>query len=212
MTSKIYSKICLIVFLVTSLISAGETPASVLKKSSDFFNSANSLSLKFKVKVYYEVTEETDEYDGDLLLGKGDEFRLNIPAMSLYSDGVSLWQHNIGPKQVVVKNLLDMDGKLHPSEILFQYLKCTPTKLEKKKIDKKDMYVLTLDTKNKIASLEYLEVWLDPKTYAPIRMKTIDVSKNTFWYDIGSIKRNLDVNSTDFEYKAIDGVELIDMR
>lgn len=212
MISHIYSKICLLLALLVSFVSAGETPASVLKKSSDFFNSANSLSLNFKVKVYYEVTEETDEYEGDLLLAKGDQFRLKIPAMNLYSDGVSLWQHNLGPKQVVVKNLLDMDGKLHPSEIIFQYLKCTPIKLEKKKIDKKVVHVLTLDTKNKIASLEYLEVWLDPKTYAPLRMKTIDVSKNTFWYDIGEITRDVKVSSADFEYQKVEGVELIDMR
>jgi len=198
--------------LVVTTQSFAQDAKSVLQKSSDFFDQADNIYIDFSVKTHYEVTDETNVSDGDLLLGDGDEFRLRVPGLEYYSDGVNLWQVNTASKQVLAKSLLDLDGGLHPSELLFRYLRCKPLAVKKDQLDGQEVYVLQLDPTGEIKIATKMEVWLDAKNFSPLRLKTIDVSKNTSWYTIKDLKTNIQVKHEDFVYKAPKGVEVIDMR
>lgn len=198
--------------LVFTNQSFAQDAKSVLQKSSEFFDRADYIYIDFSVKTHYDVTDETNVSDGDLLVGDGDEFRLRVPGLEYYSDGVNLWQVNIASKQVLAKSLLDLDGGLHPSELLFRYLRCKPLSVKKDKLDGQDVYVLQLDPTGEIKIATTMEVWLDATDYSPVRLKTTDVSGNTSWYTIKDLKTNLQVKAADFVYKAPKGVEVIDMR
>jgi outer membrane lipoprotein-sorting protein len=190
----------------------GQSAAETLQKSATFFEQAGTLAFDFQVKIQYEITEEQAEYTGDLLLGDQDKFRLRIPGSHLYSDGISLWQYNLEQKQVLVKSLLDLDGKLHPSEILFQYLKCKPLQVKKDKLEGKTVFVLDLEPAGKLAGINTMQVWLHEKSFAPVRIKTIDVSNNISWYTISEIKTKVAAKEADFMFTAPAGVETLDMR
>jgi outer membrane lipoprotein carrier protein len=203
----------LILLTLTAFTSVFSSEATqVLSKSAEYFNKAKNVSLDFTVKVHYEVTDETKNYTGDILIGQKDHFRLRIPGMLMMSDGVNLWQHNIDQKQVLVKSLLDMENSFHPSEMLFRYLRCQPLDIQKKTHNGKAVYLLKLDPKNQIKSMTAMEVWLLASDYSPVRLKTTDVSGNTSWYEISNMARDIKVSDSDYEFKTPAGVEEIDMR
>ena len=57
-----------------------------------------------------------------------------------------------------------------------------------------------------------MEVWISQKDYSPVRLFTVDPSGNSSWYNIVNLKVVKSVSIDDFRYKAIPGVDEIDMR
>jgi outer membrane lipoprotein-sorting protein len=198
--------------LILFLNGFSDDAKEILAKSSSYINSLQNFSLDFKVKTVYDVTDEERFYEGTLTVGQKDRFALRHSEIEFISDGVTIWEHRTKHKQVLVKSLIDLESGFHPSEILFKYLRCTPTQMTSKKEGGSSYYVLTLDPTNQITYLKSMEVWLKSDNYTPYRLKTIDVSDNTSWYTILSFNPNPKLNDQSFVFTPDTNIEIIDMR
>ena len=63
-----------------------------------------------------------EKKSGSLQLMPGDKFRLTIGSTEWISDGHTYWQYNEKTSQVIIKNLLDVDLSMHPSQMIKTYL------------------------------------------------------------------------------------------
>lgn len=188
------------------------TAQEAMAKSQSWFKSGKAWSLDFKLQVYYAETPDIVSQKGSLLVADGDRFKLDIAGIKFYSDGESLWQHNVEQKQVLIKDVEDLSSSLHPSELLFKYLNCKAESLGEGEFNKQKLWVLKLNPEKYAGQFSKMEVWLSQKDFSPVRLYTVDPAGNASWYNIINLKVVKKVSAEDFRYKAIPGVDEIDMR
>lgn len=198
----------LLSFVPLSASSATE----VLEKSKAWFKSGSSWSLNFYVKVYPTGSPDASEQRGSLLVGEKNRFRLAVPGITFFSDGVTLWQWNQEQKQVLIKAIEDLSSTLHPSELLFKYLNCRATAVREEKWKNKSVYVLKLDPSKYDDQFKDMEVWLSAKDYSPVRLFTTDNLGNASQYEISDLKIMKKATIADFTFKGSKEIDEIDMR
>jgi outer membrane lipoprotein-sorting protein len=207
----------IILVMSVSLVFAQNTAVDkkakeTLAASSKAYQAIKGAHIKFDQSVLSDLTGKTQKVSGELWVGQKDEFKLKIPGLTLVSDGVNLWEFRESTQQVLVKSLLDLDRAFHPSQVLFKYLNCAPISSKEVKIDGKSYIEMLLDPKGKIKGVSGLKVWLNPKSLFPYKIETIDAVDNVTTYVIPNFKVLSGSNSSEFEFKTPEGVEVIDMR
>ncbi len=185
---------------------------SVMALSKKWFDSGKAWNFDFLVRVDYAGTPESGFQNGNLLVTGKDMFRLQLSGLSIYSDGTNFWQWNKEQNQVLLKLMEDMESNMHPSELLFKYLKCKPLSMRQDKVGNKAANVVTLDASQYGKDFSQMEVWLSTKDASPLRLVTTDPLGNVSTYDISNLKRRDDVKKEDFIFKPGKGVDVIDMR
>ena len=188
------------------------TADEAMEKSKAWFKSGKPWDLSLRVQVFYVDSPEIASQDGKLLVAEGDRFVLEMAGIKFYSDGESLWQHNVEQKQVLIKAVEDLSSSLHPSELLFKYLNCKAKSISEGEFGGEKLWVLKLDPSKYAGQFTQMEVWLSKKDFSPKRLFTVDPSGNGSWYNIVNLKVMKKVSAEDFKYKPIKGVDEIDMR
>ena len=188
------------------------TADEAMEKSKAWFKSGKAWNLSFRVQVFYVDSPEIASQDGKLLVAEGNRFVLEMAGIKFYSDGESLWQHNVEQKQVLIKAVEDLSSSLHPSELLFKYLNCKAKSISEGEFGGEKLWVLKLDPSKYAGQFTQMEVWLSKKDFSPKRLFTVDPSGNGSWYNIVNLKVMKKVSAEDFKYKPIKGVDEIDMR
>ena len=188
------------------------TADQVMKKSQDWFKSGKAWSLDFKLQLFYAESPDIVSQQGKLVVAEGDKFKLELAGIKFYSDGESMWQHNVEQRQVLIKLVEDLSSSLHPSELLFKYLNCKALSVSEGVFANQKLWVLKLDPSKYKGQFVQMEVWLSQKDFSPVRLFTVDPSGNSSWYNIVNLKVMKNVSVEDFRYKALPGVDEIDMR
>lgn len=183
-----------------------------MKKSQAWFKSGKAWNLDFKVQVFYADSPDIASEQGSLLVAEGDKFKLELAGIRFYSDGESMWQHNVEQKQVLIKAVEDLSSQLHPSELLFKYLNCKATSITTGSFGGKTLWVLKLDPSKYSGQFSQMEVWLSQKDFSPVRLFTVDPAGNSSWYNIINLKVLKSFSNDDFKYKSSNDVDEIDMR
>ena len=201
--------------ILTLLVAQGVfaiTADEAMEKSKAWFKSGKAWNLDFKVQVFYADSPDIASQNGKLLVAEGDRFVLDMAGIKFYSDGENLWQYNVEQKQVLIKSVEDLSSSLHPSELLFKYLNCKAKEISEGEFNNQKLWVLKLDPSKYKGQFTQMEVWLSQKDFSPVRLFTVDPSGNSSWYNIVNLKVMKNVTVEDFRYKALPGVDEIDMR
>ena len=164
------------------------------------------------MQLFYADSPDIVNQQGKLMVAEGDKFKLELAGIKFYSDGESMWQHNVEQKQVLIKAVEDLSSSLHPSELLFKYLNCKALSVGEGAFGGQKLWVLKLDPSKYKGQFTQMEVWLSQKDFSPVRLFTVDPSGNSSWYNIVNLKVMKNVSVEDFRYKALPGVDEIDMR
>ena len=205
-------RVSLFLLLVATQVVWAVTASEAMEKSKAWFKSGKAWSLDFRVQVFYADSPDIASQNGKLLVADGDRFVLDMAGIKFYSDGESLWQHNIEQKQVLIKAVEDLSSSLHPSELLFKYLNCKANEIAEGEFGGQKLWVLKLDPSKYAGQFTQMEVWLSKKDFSPVRLFTVDPSGNGSWYNIVNLKVMKKVSAEDFKYKPVKGVDEIDMR
>ena len=205
-------RVSLFLLLVATQVVLAVTASEAMEKSKAWFKSGKAWSLDFRVQVFYADSPDIASQNGKLLVADGDRFVLDMAGIKFYSDGESLWQHNIEQKQVLIKAVEDLSSSLHPSELLFKYLNCEANEIAEGEFGGQKLWVLKLDPSKYAGQFTQMEVWLSKKDFSPVRLFTVDPSGNGSWYNIVNLKVMKKVSAEDFKYKPVKGVDEIDMR
>ena len=131
-----------------------------MEKSKAWFKSGKAWNLDFRVQVFYADSPDIASQNGKLLVAEGDRFVLDMAGIKFYSDGESLWQHNVEQKQVLIKSVEDLSSSLHPSELLFKNLNCKAKEISEGEFNNQKLWVLKLDPSKYKGQFTQMEVWL----------------------------------------------------
>lgn len=186
--------------------------SEALNKSKEWFGTSKSWSFDFKMMTYLADSPSTGYQEGSILVSDGNKFKLTIPGMTFISDGQSYWQWNVDQKQVLIKAVEDLESTMHPSELLFKYLKCKALSMKEDIWKGNKVYALKLSPKEYGGQFTEMEVWLSQKDFSPVRLFTVDDMGNSTWYDVSNLKVRRDLKTEDFKYKSVKGVDELDMR
>lgn len=201
-----------VMFLLMSQMAFALTASQAMEKSKAWFKSGKAWSLEFKVQVFYADSPDIASQKGSLMVAESDKFVLDIAGIKFYSDGTDMWQYNVEQKQVLIKAVEDLSSQLHPSELLFKYLNCNAKEMSEGVFGGQKLWVLKLDPSKYAGQFTQMEVWLNQKDFSPVRLFTVDPSGNGSWYNIVNLKVMKKISDSDFRYKAVPGVDEIDMR
>jgi outer membrane lipoprotein carrier protein len=208
---KAYKSVYFALFVLVCSSFASEAE-SILAKSGERLKSAKIWSMDFRVESRVSDGSVQAAYKGDFLLGSGDRFRLRLPGQHYYSDGISLWQYNELQKQVMIKNSVETDGGMHPSEVMFRYLKCKPLSLSKGVFQGVPVHIIQLDPKGQVKAFTAMEVWLKESDQTPVKIVTTDKTGSTTLYEITNLRKDPNLGDSAFRFVATKDVEEIDMR
>ena len=167
-------RVSLFLLLVATQVVLAVTASEAMEKSKAWFKSGKAWSLDFRVQVFYADSPDIASQNGKLLVADGDRFVLDMAGIKFYSDGESLWQHNIEQKQVLIKAVEDLSSSLHPSELLFKYLNCKANEIAEGEFGGQKLWVLKLDPSKYAGQFTQMEVWLSKKDFSPVRLFTVD--------------------------------------
>ncbi len=209
---RVLKSLLLLVLLLVCQFAFALTADEAMAKSKAWFKTGKIWSLDFKVQVFYADSPDIASENGSLLVGEGDKFKLDMAGIRFYSDGESLWQHNVEQKQVLIKAVEDLSSQLHPSELLFKYLNCKATQMSTGSFGGQTLWVLKLDPEKYAGQFTQMEVWLSQKDFSPVRLFTVDPAGNSSWYNIVNLKIVKSASIEDFRYKSQNDVDEIDMR
>ncbi len=200
--------------LMMGVVSLFANPSSeeILGQALKRYESNRAFEMKFQVLSLNEMTGDKSQNSGFLKTGNAGEFLLRTPQVEFYSDNKTFWDYRPISKQVVVKNFADVQMKMGPSQVLLKYLGCQARSMMLEKVGKKSVWKMDLIPNKGLQQYSELRVWLDPQTFEPIQMETLDYSENLTQYKIESFKILRTSVPTDFIFPSPQGVEIIDMR
>lgn len=193
--------------LQTSLYAQENAVITALKKK---YNEKTSLELTFDLDIFWKVREKHEKKSGSLHLMPGDKFRLTIGSTEWISDGHNYWQYNEKTSQVIIKNLLDVDLSMHPSQVIKTYLGYS----YKVKSDDAKQTVLTWSTTDPDQKKTYKEItlWVNKKKNTIDKIRAVDKNGNESTYTFKKTKTGVQFPPTLFEFEVPKGVDILDTR
>lgn len=203
-------------FLVLGLYSSGIAApsgagAKVLAESARVLQKSSHTSLEFELRIVDALHNTQAPQKGSLLLGPRDQFVLTLAGQQYLSDGITLWQYAPTQQQVLIKNVADLDGVFHPSEVLFKYLHCPVLKMQTTQLQGQKVEHLELDPQSQLPGYTQLAVWINQQHH-PVQIVLRDNSDNVITYLISQVRTNVKATGADFKFKSSADIDEIDMR
>ena len=203
--------VSLLVLSASSFAISKQDGVKLLAKSAQVLQKSRHSSLEFQVQVVDALKNQQNPQKGSLLLGPNNQFVLEMPGQKYYSDGITLWQYSEVQQQVLIKNIVDLDGAFHPSEVLFKYLQCPVLAAQRTQLQQEPVVQLSLDPRQQLKGFQKLTVWLN-NSHLPVQILLHDTSDNIITYKISNVRTNVAVTAHTFKFPASDDVDEIDMR
>jgi outer membrane lipoprotein-sorting protein len=199
----------MIVAAVAVLPAVQEPP--IMQKVRSIYSGAAALDVSFSLHVLWKVREKEEVQSGHIQLAPGEKFRVELGSSLWVCDGTTVWQVESADKtkQVVIKNLIDMDTDTYPSHILSAYLNKYSFHI-KEETDSRCIVEYSSVQKN--ADTRLLRCTIDKKTGYILSLVVIDRSGNESTYTFKKTKTGCSLNKKLFSYTAPQGVKVIDMR
>ncbi len=200
--------ICIFIFIFSISLSAQEnTVIDAVKKK---YSGKLSLDLTFDVNIFWKVREKYEKKNGMLLMVPGDKFRCKIGSTEWVSNGHIYWQYNEKTSQVIVKNLLDIDLSMHPSQMIQRYLSY-PFKVESSD-EKQAVFIWTASEDNQDRSYKKITLTIDKKKNILKELVTVNRDGNESTYIFKKVKIGSEIPLEVFSFKIPKGVDVLDTR
>jgi outer membrane lipoprotein-sorting protein len=191
----------------SSLLAQGSAIITRLKKK---YSPETSIELAFDLNIFWKVREKHEKKEGALMVAPNDKFRLKLGSTEWVSNGHTYWQYNVKTNQVIIKNLLDVDLSMHPTQILKTYLSYTFT--VKSDNEKEAVLVWTVKKDDKEKSFTSITLWVDKKKNILKKLVVIDKNENESTYIFKKTKTGIQIPSETFSFEVPKGVEVLDTR
>ena len=171
------------------------------------------ISAEFMQTFFWSIADETQEFAGQIYIGKNDEFRIKTPEQLIVSDGISVWTEDKVNRQVIIDKLDMSQNEFLPRQIFIRYKKNYRIKKEKiEQVRDRSCYHLVLMPKNQDVFIQKLEIWVDKEEWLTRKISYMDVNDNVTTYLIQNIKLSAQTDAKLFRFVPNSDFEVIDMR
>jgi outer membrane lipoprotein-sorting protein len=185
-----------------------EAIIEALRATYDF---DKGIELAFDLETYWAVREKTRKRSGSVVLGPDDRFRAEIGKTVWVCDGRTYWQYNAKTNQVVIKQLLDIDLSMHPSQIVKAYL--TEYDFTVKEVDGKRAVLEGVRASEDTRGREQtVTLWVDTKKNTITKAVSVDKQGNRNTYTFTKTRLAVGANPGTFQFEIPEGAEVLDTR
>ena len=189
------------------------TPDEIIRNVQKKLQNVEMISAEFVQTFFWSVADETQEYNGQIYIGKNDEFRIVTPEQLIVSDGTSVWTEDKINRQVIIDNLDKDKDEFLPRQLFIRYKKKYEIALESiELVQKKSCYHLVLIPKNRDVFIQKLEIWVDKIEWLTRKISYLDVNANVTTYLIQNIQLSAQTDQKLFRLVPDPNFEVIDMR
>lgn len=210
---KFYGYSCLFVFLFSSVRGADMDPQKIIQNVEKNISSGKILSLTFQETYTWALTGEENMLTGQMLLGKGDQFRITTDDQIIVSDGQTLWTYSKSANRVLVDKVAESEEALLPRQIFFRYTKDFHARLEGEvEIANKKCYIIFFQAENKDVFVPSVRVWVDEDVWLPVKIEQTDLNENKSTYLLNQIQMTDDAPAGSFRFEIPEGAEVIHMQ
>ena len=207
--------LCVTAFLCTTiavspLLSYGaDAPSSLVTLVRKNYDPSRSISTRYTLKIYWSVREKEEKRQGSLSLASGDRFRITAGDECFVSNGTTYWHYAPQANQVVIKNLIEVNLSLLPSQLFARFIVSCPFK--------------QVRSEKGMAELE----WMSDSTGVPYRSITVKVKEkegriaacimtdrngNIFTYKFTATTLGKKVPGRTFEFEIPKSARIVDLR
>lgn len=183
---------------------------SIIDNLREKYGTGSSLEIVFEQDIFWKVREKHERKSGTLLLSNQDKFRLRIGSTEWVSDGRTCWQYTEQTAQVVIKNLLDIDLSLHPSQLMKTYLSYPYT--QETSSGKEALFVYKTPADDEKNPYKEIKVWVDRAENSVKRLFVVDKNGNEITYTFKKTKNQVAFPKDMFTFDIPKGVEVLDTR
>lgn len=199
----------LILFLISIPLLSQPTKESVYQSLLKKFSKVNAVQLNFSL-------HGSSGFKGTLKARKGNKYIIKMPSMTVISNGATIWNLNEKDSKVMISNYeKNSKGSLSIDKFFFSFISdYLPENLTKLKNPSKSKYYemsFTPKDKNKSGQAAKFKVTLD-KSCKTISSVEFDDNGNLRNFDVSNLKINPKLANGIFDYKAPNGIEIIDLR
>lgn len=199
--------ILVVVTAISSAFAQTEEHPLIIKARKQYAPN-KGIHMTFDLSIYWAVREVTQEKKGVLFVSPGDKFRAEVGQTIWVSDGHTYWQYSKAANQVIIKDLLDVDLSMHPSQMLQNYLnKGTFTFVG----EDNNLSRFSWKAQNG-SSTESLDLWINNKKATIEKIKVVDRSGNVSTYTFKKSRFDIDIPEKTFSLTIPEGANVLDTR
>ncbi len=215
MTIKQNSFAVLVAFCAIALgiqpLRAQSPEPPILEKVRQTYQIGKGMELHFDLEIYWAVREKTEQKSGKVFLASGDKFYAQVGATTFVSDGVTYWQYSKASNQAVIKDLLDVDLSLHPSQIINKYFAERSYTITDKS-PKQATLVWTAPQNGAPAGEQSITALVDTKKFLIKKLTVTDKTGNTSAYVFTKTKLDTPIPPEKFTFVVPQGANVLDTR
>ncbi len=194
-----------------------EKAKGILDKVSEKTSSYTTISADFSFSLKNEEMEIDERNDGSIKI-KGQKYCVELPdiGITVFSDGVTLWNYMKDGNQVTVSNIEDESSELmDPSAIFSIYEKGFDSKfVAEKKVGGKTVYQIDLFPDSDEHDVSKITLLIDKATLMIHSALLYGTDENLYGIEVKKFVPNKDFPDSEFVFNAskYGDVEIIDFR
>jgi outer membrane lipoprotein-sorting protein len=196
-------------FLSGARAGAGQPP--IVKELQQKYAIDKGLELHFDLAIFWAVREKTEKKKGVLYLAPDDKFRAEVDNTVWVSDGTTYWQYSQGTNQVIIKDLLDVDLSMHPSQAVAEYFTSYDYTVKEQNDDRITL-VWNAPEGDPAISEKSIRVRVDPEKKLIKQLQIVDRSGNTSTYTFTKTRVGVTIAPEKFTFLTPQGANVLDTR
>ncbi len=185
-----------------------QTADEVIQKIQTKFSTVEDLKANFTQKIVSSLDEAPITLTGKFYFKKENNLRIEIKNRIIVSDGSIIWNYDQTANKVIISEYDSDYTSFSLPEIINSY----PVKCKKEKISNQSGLTVIKLTPND-NQLNFKEALISINKNDIIeKVKIIDFNNMVFIFELDSIKLNTKLSEQLFNFKPIEGAEVIDLR
>jgi outer membrane lipoprotein-sorting protein len=186
-------------------------PSALLSSLRQKYGSGVELETDFDLEIFWKTREKTEKKEGTLYLAPTDRFRLELATGVWVSDGRTYWQYSSATQQVVIKNLLDVDLRMHPSQIISRYLHDYTYTMGEHDGRQAVLVWMPAEGEEK-PDAKSVSIWVDTKKLVMKKLVVEDTGGNVSTYTFKKTRIGETVPQSVFTFDTPEGASVLDTR
>ncbi len=198
--------------LLFQILHAGDDADKIISQLQKKYEGMRDATISFTQKSQFSFSKKEQTFSGKLTMKKGNKYKIEVGEQTIITDGKTVWTYSKSNKQVLVNEYQEDEEMLTPDKIMTALPKEYKSEIiGKEKVGKYNTTIVQLHPKE-TSSVKIMKLWIDESEWLMRRIQIQDASSNSTTYTIDEMKMNVGVADSIFNFKAPDGVEVIDMR
>jgi len=202
--------IVFVLLLFTFGLARAQSPAEMIKKIQNKFNSISNFTASFTQNYFNTNKNEQGKAEGKFTYKKKNKFVVEVKNQTIVSDGETIWNFDKKFNRVVIGYLNDDPTSFSLEKFLFDYPPLCKAKLVKDISDAND-FILELTPKDNDLQFKIVRIWKSPENLIS-KMELVDIGDMKYSFTFSDIKINQNLADQIFTFNAPKGAKVIDLR